>query len=181
MTGSDPDEDLVRRIAQGELAAIETMVRRKLPRLLALAQRMLGEPGEAEDVAQEAMLAIWRNASRWQPGRARFDTWLHRVGMNLCHDRLRRRREQPVDAVPDGIDPGPLPDAGLHLAHGSALMERALQSIAPRQREAIVLTYYQELPNMEAAAAMDISVEALESLLARARRSLRATLGERPQ
>ncbi len=181
LTGPDPDESLVRRIAAGERAAIEVMVRRKLPRLLALAQRMLGERNEAEDVAQEALLAIWRHAGRWQPGRARFDTWLHRVAMNLCHDRLRRRREQPVEMAPDSIDPGPLPDAALHLAHGSALVERALQSLAARQREAIVLTYYQELPNVEAATAMDISVEALESLLARARRRLRTILAEERQ
>jgi RNA polymerase sigma factor (sigma-70 family) len=181
LTGSDPDEDLVRRIALGERAAIEVMVRRKLPRLLALAQRMLGEASEAEDVAQEALLAIWRHAGRWRPGGGQFDTWLHRVGMNLCHDRLRRRREQPVETVPDSTDPGPLPDAALHVAHGSARVERALQAIAPRQREAIVLTYYQELANVQAAAAMDISVEALESLLARARQRLRVTLGEEPQ
>ena len=69
------------------------MVARKLPRLLALAERMLGRRGEADDVAQEAFVRIWKQAPHWQPGRARFDTWLHRVALNLCYDRLRRRRE----------------------------------------------------------------------------------------
>jgi RNA polymerase sigma factor (sigma-70 family) len=66
------------------------MVARKLPRLLALATRMLGDRDEASDVAQEAFIRIWKQASRWKRGQARFDTWLHRVALNLCYDRLRR-------------------------------------------------------------------------------------------
>ena len=94
---ADPDEDLVRRVGQGDPAAIQAMVARKLPRMLALAQRMLGDAAEAEDVAQEAMLRAWKQAPRWTPGEAKFDTWLHRVALNLCYDRLRRRRETPTD------------------------------------------------------------------------------------
>ncbi|MFN5614967.1 MAG: sigma-70 family RNA polymerase sigma factor, partial [Brevundimonas sp.] len=92
----DPDEDLVRRVADGDPAAIQALVARKLPRMTALAWRMLGDAGEAEDVAQEAMLRAWRQAPRGRPGPARFDTWLHRVALNLCYDRLRRRREVTV-------------------------------------------------------------------------------------
>ncbi len=108
---ADPDEDLVRRVGQGDPAAIQTMVTRKLPRMLALAQRMLGDAVEAEDVAQEAMMRAWRQAPRWTPGKAKFDTWLHRVALNLCYDRLRRRREIPTDTLPERADdlgrPGP--------------------------------------------------------------------------
>ena len=92
---ADPDEDLVRRVGQGDPAAIQAMVARKLPRMLALAQRMLGDAAEAEDVAQEVMLRAWKQAPRWTPGQAKFDTWLHRVALTLCYDRLRRRRETP--------------------------------------------------------------------------------------
>ena len=76
---ADPDEELVRRVGQGDPAAIQAMVARKLPRMLALAHRMLGDAAEAEDVAQDAMLRAWKQAPRWLPGQARFDTWLHRV------------------------------------------------------------------------------------------------------
>lgn len=82
----DPDEDLVRRVGQGDPAASQALVALKLPRIHALAQRMLGDATEAEDVAQETLLRAWRQAPKWAPGRARFDTWLHRVALNLCYD-----------------------------------------------------------------------------------------------
>jgi DNA-directed RNA polymerase specialized sigma24 family protein len=136
---ADPDEELVRRVGQGDPAAIQAMVARKLPRMLMLAQRMLGDATEAEDVAQEAMLRAWRQAPRWAPGQAKFDTWLHRVGLNLCY---------------------------------------ALAKLPERQREAIVLCHYQEMGNIEAAGLMNVSVEALESLLSRGRRALRTALAD---
>ena len=177
-TSADPDEDLVRRVGQGDPAAVQAMVARKLPRMLALAQRMLSDPAEAEDVAQEAMLRAWRQAPRWTPGQARFDTWLHRVGLNLCYDRLRKRREVATDAPPDRPDDGPAPDRGLMAADTGARVDAALARLPDRQREAIVLCHYQELTNIEAAALMEVSVEALESLLSRGRRALRLALAD---
>lgn len=177
-TYADPDEDLVRRVGQGDPAAAQAMVARKLPRMLALAQRMLGDAVEAEDVAQETLLRAWRQAPRWVGGKAKFDTWLHRVALNLCYDRLRRRREIPTDALPDRRDEGPGPDRGLLAADVGAAVNGALVRLPDRQREAIVLCHYQELSNIEAAALMEISVEALESLLSRGRRALRAALAE---
>ena len=174
----DPDEELVRRVGQGDPAASQALVARKLPRILALAQRMLGDAAEAEDVAQEAMLRAWRQAPKWRPGQARFDTWLHRVALNLCYDRLRRRREIPTDAPPDRPDEGPGPDRGLWAAETGARVTAALKRLPDRQREAIVLCHYQELSNIEAAALMAISVEALESLLSRGRRALRQALSD---
>ncbi len=153
------------------------MVAAKLPRLLAVAQRMLGDRAEAEDVAQETFLRIWKHAGTWRQGRARFDTWAHRVTLNLCYDRLRKRRDIVTDTVPDQVDPGPLPDAGMieNDANGRRV-ERALQRLAPRQREAIILVYYQDMSNRDAATVMAISVDALESLLSRGRRTLQTLL-----
>ena len=175
---ADPDEELVRRVGQGDPAAIQAMVARKLPRMLTLAQRMLGDATEAEDVAQEAMLRAWRQAPRWTPGQAKFDTWLHRVGLNLCYDRLRRRREIATEAPPDRPDDGPAPDRGLLALETGARVEAALAKLPERQREAIVLCHYQELGNIEAAGLMNVSVEALESLLSRGRRALRTALAD---
>jgi RNA polymerase sigma factor (sigma-70 family) len=171
---ADPDEELVRRVGAGDPAAVQTLVARKLPRILALAVRMLGDAAEAEDVAQEAFLRIWRHASRWRRGNARFDSWIHRVTLNLCYDRLRRKREWVTDVLPEMVDPAALPDP--HPQEDAVRVERALQGIAPRQREAIILVYYQEMSNIDAAATLEISVEALESLLSRGRRSLQAIL-----
>ena len=175
---ADPDEELVRRVGRGDPAAIQAMVARKLPRMLALAHRMLGDPIEAEDVAQEAMLRAWKQAPKWRPGQAKFDTWLHRVGLNLCYDRLRKRREIPSEISPDRPDEGPAPDRGLLAAELGARVDGALTRLPERQREAIVLCHYQELSNIEAASLMNVSVEALESLLSRGRRTLRQTLAD---
>ncbi len=177
-TAVDPDEELVRRVGRGDPAAIQAMVARKLPRMLMLAQRMLGDAAEAEDVAQEVMLKAWKQAPRWTPGQARFDTWLHRVGLNLCYDRLRRRREIATDTPPERADEGPGPDRGLLAMETGARVDRALARLPERQREAIILCHYQELGNIEAARLMQISVEALESLLSRGRRALRASLAD---
>ena len=178
MTTGDPDEELVQRAGRGEAAAMQALVARKLRRVLALAERMLGDPSEAEDVAQDTFLKVWRHAANWRPGAAKFDTWLHRVTLNLCYDRLRRRRERPTANPPDTPDPGPSPDRGLMARDVGRRVGEALQALPPRQREAIVLCHYQELGNIEAASLMGVSIEALESLLSRGRRALKQALGD---
>lgn len=183
MNEADPDADLVARVSKGETEAVREMVARKLPRLLALATRMLGDRDEANDVAQETFVRLWKEASRWQQGQARFDTWLHRVAMNLCYDRLRSGRNRAITLGSDELeneqepaDTRPLPDEHLNERERNERVKAALAALPPRQREALVLQYYQELSNVEAAQLMGISIEALESLLSRARRSLRALL-----
>lgn len=178
LTADDPDEALLRRVGQGEAAAVQALVARKLRRVLALAERILGDSAEAEDVAQETFLRVWRTAPRWRPAGAKFDTWLHRVTLNLCFDRLRRRRERPTSDPPDSPDPGPAPDRGLLAADVGVRVRAALAALPPRQRLAIVLCHYQELGNIEAAGLMGVSVEALESLLARGRRTLKTALAD---
>jgi RNA polymerase sigma-70 factor (ECF subfamily) len=151
----------------------------KLPRVLGLATRMLRDSAEAEDVTQETFVRIWRNAATWQPGRARFDTWVHTVVLNLCRDRLRRRREITGDAMTDVSDPTPNAEAGLLEKERGQAVSSAIAALPERQREAIVMVHYQELSGAEAAKALNISVDALESLLARGRRTLRAQLASR--
>jgi len=175
---ADPDQELVTRVARGDPEAMRALVAAKLPRMMALAGRLLGDPVEAEDVAQETLLRAWKQAPRWAPGKARFDTWLHRVALNLCYDRLRRRREIATDAVPEQVDEGAGPDRGLLARDVGLRVDAALQRLPGRQREAIVLCHYQELGNIEAAGLMGVSVEALESLLSRGRRALRAALAD---
>lgn len=177
----DPDEDMLARLGRGEPQAARELVARKLPRVLALAQRLLGQRAEAEEVAQESFLRVWKQAPHWRRGEARLDTWLHRVVLNLCNDRLRaprRRHEQASDELPDAPDSSATPEERYASRHTSERVAAALAALPPRQREALVLFHYQELPQTEVAHLMGVSVDALESLLARARRSLRVRLSE---
>lgn len=175
---TDPDLALLIRLAAGEPQAMRQLVARKLPALLALAQRMLGDRAEAEDVAQETLVRVWRNAPFWRPGEARFDSWLYRVALNLCLDRLRARHERPADdaRLPENADPTPAPIELLAGRQRSAQIKAALAKLSPRQRQALVLQYFQGLPLADVAGLMDLSEEALESLLIRARRKLRELL-----
>jgi len=172
----DPDLDLVRRAGAGDARACAALVDRHLVKLVAFAGRMLANRADAEDVAQETFLRVWQHAGRWQAGGARFSTWLYRVALNLCHDRLRRRRETSLEVAGDPPSDAPLPGTALQRAAVAARVEAALAQLPERQREAILLCHYQELGNIEAAAILDVTVEALESLLARGRRRLRELL-----
>jgi RNA polymerase sigma-70 factor (ECF subfamily) len=175
----DPDAALIRRIAEGDESAAAAFVTRKLHRVLALAHRVYGDPAEAEDIAQDVFIRVWKYAGSWKKDDAKVDTWLHRIVLNVCRDRLsagHRQHEVGGMELDMEADPGPTPEDALA---GQATRDRvwkALQALPDRQREALVLTYYQELSNAEAAGAMQISVEAVESLLARARRALKRRL-----
>lgn len=172
----DPDTVLVAAIARGDRAAANTLVQKHLPRILAVARRMLGERAEAEDVAQDVFLKVWTHAARWTPGAAKFETWMHRVAINACTDRLRRRRTRPLEETDDRPDPGPQPDQAFAAANRAAQVERALQALPQRQRAALVLCHYQGCSNIEAAEILNLSVEAVESLLSRGRRTLKEKL-----
>lgn len=175
-SNEDPDADLLARVGRREEAAFRVLIARKLPRVHALARRLLGSDGDADDVAQDAFLRTWRQARDWRPGQAQFDTWLHRVVLNLCYDRLRKRREILVAEPPEQVDPALPADRRLERDETARRVQAALTKLPPRQREAIMLHTYQELSNIETAQALNISVEALESLLSRARRTLRSLL-----
>ncbi|MEY2955496.1 MAG: sigma-70 family RNA polymerase sigma factor [Gemmobacter sp.] len=174
--GADADAALLAAYAAGDAQAAALLAARLLPRSLRLAARLLGDPAEAEDVAQEAMLRLWRAAPGWRAdGGARVETWLHRVVVNLATDRLRRRgRTRPLEDAPDPIDPQPSAEAGLIAQGRAAALNAALGRLPERQRIAVVLRHLEALSNPEIAAILDTGVEAVESLLARARRALAA-------
>jgi RNA polymerase sigma-70 factor, ECF subfamily len=173
------DEELMARIATGDEAAFRQLARRHLPRALALARRFTANEADAEEVAQEAILRVWLTAPRWRPVAA-FRTWLYRVVVNLC---LNRRRRAPFVALEDVAEP---PDAGpdaiaqIEAAEDSRRVAAAIAALPDRQRIAIVLTYHEGVGNAEAAAILGTSISGLESLLVRAKHSLRVALRPPP-
>lgn len=171
------DDELLERFARGDRAAARLLTLRLTPLALRHAFRLLGQRAEAEDVAQEAMLRLWRIAPDWKPGTAKVSTWLYRVVANLCTDRLRKSgRVASLDEAGEPADPNPsVPDMLQATARTRALQE-ALVTLPERQRQAVVLRHIEELGNPEIADIMEISVEAVESLLARGKRTLAAVL-----
>ncbi|MCE9650534.1 MAG: RNA polymerase sigma factor [Parvibaculum sp.] len=170
------DDELVARVAQGDETACRLLMDRHLARMISLARRMLGNQADAEEIAQEVFLRVWTHASRWEPGRAQFRTWLHRVATNLCLDRLRRHTTDDIDSIPEPESEEPGPDVLLEQQDLAKRVDAALQTLPARQRAAVTLTHFQGLTNIEAAETLEISVEAVESLLGRARRQLRDAL-----
>jgi RNA polymerase sigma-70 factor (ECF subfamily) len=174
-----PDDDLLARFAAGDGAAARVLTLRLTPVALRVAQRMLGDRAEAEDVAQEAMLRLWRMAPDWRPGVAQVSTWLYRVTANLCTDRLRRRRTVDLDAAGEVADGRPGAVQDLIAADRIAALDAALSALPDRQRPAVVLRHLEGLSNPEIADILGIGVEAVESLTARGRRALAAALAGR--
>jgi RNA polymerase sigma-70 factor (ECF subfamily) len=169
----DPDLALLRAAGLGDQSAALQLVRTHAPALQRLAWRMLGDEQEAQDVVQESCLRLWRVAGEWRPGEARISTWLHTVAMNLSRDRLRRRRETyPVESF-EWLAGEDSPEQDMERDRRSARVKQALTQLPERQREALILSHFEGYSQSEAATVMGVSVEALESLLSRARRSLR--------
>lgn len=159
------------RVGRGDRSACQLLVERHLGRVVSFARRILSNGDDAEDVAQEVFLRVWAAAPRWKRT-ARFTTWLHRVAMNLCLDHLARKREVTGDDLPEPVDPRPDPSAALQAKDLARHVQTALAALPESQRIAITLCHHQGMRNIEAAEVMGVSVEALESLLARGRRAL---------
>lgn len=170
------DAALLAHVAKGDAGAFSTLVDRHLPAILAVARRMLRDDAEAEDMAQEAMLRLWRASDRLEIGEYGARPWLRRVVSNLCIDRVRAGRNTTVvDEVPEQARPADQVQA-LERQDASQRVDAALKALPERQRLALVLFHYEGLSQIEVGKTMGISDEAVESLLSRARRSLKVAL-----
>lgn len=182
----DPAEDdaLMARVAEGDQRAFSRLVARHGPRAQALAHRFTGSASEAEDVVQEAFWRVWRAAGRWTPGAARFSTWLHRIVVNLCVDRARRRKIRNWLPFADAFDP-PSEDADPERVASDrdeiSAVRADILALPDRQRAALLLSADGERSNAEIASVLDTTEKAIESMLVRARRTLRAKLAGREE
>lgn len=172
------DSTLLLLYAAGDSAAAATLMARLAPAVLGMSYRILNDRAEAEDVVQEAMIRLWRIAPDWDAGRAQVSTWLYKVALNLCRDRLRARR---TVGMPDGFDVADdAPSAAQGLLEQARVdaLQAALTTLSDRQRQAVVLRHIEGLANPEIAEIMGVSVEAVESLSARGKRALAVALAD---
>ena len=177
----ETDAALWRRLANGRDAqSYRLLLRRYLKRVHGVAWRILLDEAAAEDVAQEVFMKLWERPHMFDPERGRLAAWLARAAANAAIDRLRRERHAQPEADPPALevlpDARPGPEQALLAAERERLLRKAMKRLPARQRQALALAHDAGLGNAEIAAMMDTSVEAVESLLARARRTLKREL-----
>jgi RNA polymerase sigma-70 factor (ECF subfamily) len=174
------DQELMERIGKGDSEAFRLFVNRHLRRTVRFAAQMTGSADDAEDIAQTALLKLWDNAASWTAA-ARVTTWLHRVTYNACIDHLRSEKRRSkyhhdagmlLESRDDDTAEKDMLKAGLE-----ACVREALAELPDRQKAALILCYYDGTSQREAAEILDVSEKAVESLLYRARESMRHRLG----
>lgn len=175
------NEALLVLYANGDQDAARSLTLRLTPKIFAHAFRVIGDRSEAEDVAQEAMIRLWKQAPEWRQGEAKVTTWLYRVVANLCTDRLRKGRGVALESIPEPEDDAPTAAEGLqHQARLDAL-QMSLNTLPERQKQAVILRHIEGLSNPEIAEILEIGVEAVESLTARGKRALAKALEARKE
>ncbi|WP_250265711.1 sigma-70 family RNA polymerase sigma factor [Rhodovastum atsumiense] len=167
-----PDETLLAWAAAGDRLAFDELTLRHLSRVYSIVHRIVRDPAVAEETAQEVMFRAWQHAARFDPGRARFTTWLHRIAVNLALNRARAPLLQPLETVAELADTAAGPEDTLAAKENRLRLHAGLRRLPARQRAALALFYDQALSGAEAAAALSVSPRALEGLLRRARRFL---------
>ena len=173
------DDALMILYANGDATAARILTLRLTPRVFSHAFRMLGDRAEAEDVAQDALMRLWKIAPDWRQGEAKITTWLYRVVANLCTDRLRKGRGVALDAIAEPEDKAASAVQKLQDQARADALQEALNALPERQRQAVVLRHIESLANPEIAEIMEIGVEAVESLTARGKRTLAKALSGR--
>jgi RNA polymerase sigma-70 factor, ECF subfamily len=180
------DEELVDAFQAGDLAAFDDLVRRWERRILAAIYRVMGTEDEARDLCQEAFLRAYRSLGGFKR-EARFSSWLYQIALNLCRDRMRRRRGRvlvSLDALEDegaSIPPRPTPTPLDLLEAGSLsrVVAEAVEGLPEEQREVIVLKEYQDLTFLEIAEILDVPLSTVKTRLYRGLGQLRVRLERR--
>ena len=172
MSADEPtDIALLRAHVRGDDGAFTTLVRRHSDRLWAVALRTLGDPQEAADAVQDALISAFRSADRFR-GDSAVTTWLHRIVVNACLDRVRRRQARPTVELPEHEIAGPEIDSDMILD-----VHAALQALPSEQRAAIVLVDMEGFPVADAAEILGVPVGTVKSRCARGRARLAVHLG----
>ena len=170
------DQELLPFIQDGSHPAFAELVRRHTDRFYRLAYRYLQRKEAAEDIVQDAFLKLWEDPGKWQPGRnTRFTTWFYRIVVNLCLDWQKKKRPAPLDEELALVDEKEMLEVAAIQNEEQRLLEKEIAALPDRQRTALNLCFEEGLSNQEAAEVMGLNLKALQSLIMRAK----ATLKER--
>jgi RNA polymerase sigma-70 factor, ECF subfamily len=173
------EEELMQAVCMGDKSAYQMLVKKHLKSISHYAYRLLGNQKDTEDISQEVFLRLWTNAPKFKAEKSKLTTWLHRIAHNLCIDHLRKHgRVQTQETFDDEADESGAENLESNDAQSEEmnLLRDTISALPENQRSALSLCHFQGFSNKQAAAIMNISVKALESTLARAKRSLREKL-----
>ena len=170
------DDKLLFWSAQGDRRAFDEIVVRHGAFVLSVASRISPNFRDAEDIAQEAMVKVWKHAGRFNPKRAQLRTWLYQIVVNLCIDRRRRKEPESLPDNFDAVDPGAAADEILTSTERDAALAAAIRALPASQQAAMILVYEEGVSGAEAGRILGLSAKAIERLLARARTTLRERL-----
>jgi RNA polymerase sigma-70 factor (ECF subfamily) len=177
MTAVSSDAELIAAHVAGDPLAFTELVRRHRDRMWAIALRTLGDPEEAADAVQDALISAFRSAGGFR-GQAQVTTWLHRIVVNACLDRIRRNRARPTSPLPEGCPREPAPTLDATAAQESRLaVDDALRSLPVDQRAAIVLVDVEGYSVAETAQLLGVAEGTVKSRCARGRARLAVLLG----
>ena len=158
--------------ADGDRRAAQQLTERLMPKIYAHAYYRLGNTSDAEDVTQEAFLKLWKVAPSWKQDKAQVSTWLYRVVSNLCKDRYRRATLEGLISVQAPSNESQSPTYKIEEGIRQKALYTAMSALPEGQRLAVQLRHIDELTNPQIAEIMGVSVEAIESLIARGKRKL---------
>jgi len=175
---------LMLRAGQGDLEAFQELVELHQHAVVGTVAKMLGNLSDAEDIAQQVFVRIWKSASRYEPS-AKFTTWMFTITRNLVFNEVRRRQRKPVVSlderqddfhIPTSVEPGMQPDESTLQHELETAVDAAIQQLPEKQRLAVVLRRYEHMPYEDIAEVLDLSLSAVKSLLFRARSQLKEIL-----
>jgi RNA polymerase sigma-70 factor, ECF subfamily len=168
------DHELLELIQSGSGQAFAVLVERHTERFYRLAYRYLQSKEAAEDAIQDAFLKLWENPALWQPERnSKFTTWFYRVVVNQCLDLRKRKAPVALDEEMPLIDDREAVDELMMQAQEQKLLEREIAALPERQQTALNLCFDEGLSNQEAAEIMGVRLKALQSLIMRAKTTLK--------
>jgi RNA polymerase sigma-70 factor (ECF subfamily) len=171
------DEELMALIQAFNHEAFSELVTRHSDRFYALSYRTLFHQSDAEDIVQESFLKLWRKPTLWQPKRGvQFKTWFYRIIVNACYDLNKKKSSQESSLIDQDYEQLAEEDNGSQQRSNLSTIEAALKNLPERQRTALNLCFYEELSNKEAADIMGIRLKALQSLIMRAKTTLKAQI-----